>query len=321
MSVSPSSTSTCAAGMPELLGDDLRVGRLVPLPLALGAEPRRRLARRVHPDFGRVEHLDPEDVELLRRPGAHDLGEAADADAHQLAALALLGLLLPQRRVADVVHRLLQRPLVVAAVVLPAEHRLVRELVRRDEVLHPQLGGIHLELLRQHVDHALDRVHGFGDAERAAVRDPARRLVRVHAVHLRERVLQVVRAGADREQAGRKLRRVGRGIRIAVIRHRLDPQRRHRPVLLRRELRLDVIVAREGIGLEVLHPILDPLHRLADDDRGGDGDDVARYTGTLPPNPPPMSGEMIRIFSSDNPTCPATSATTVRIACGACVVM
>ena len=30
---------------------------------------------------------------------------------------------------------------------------------------------------------------------------------------------------------------------------------------------------------------------------------------------------MIRIFSSERPTCPATSAKTVRIACGACVVM
>ena len=30
---------------------------------------------------------------------------------------------------------------------------------------------------------------------------------------------------------------------------------------------------------------------------------------------------MIRIFSSDSPTWPATSANTVRIACGACVVI
>ena len=34
-----------------------------------------------------------------------------------------------------------------------------------------------------------------------------------------------------------------------------------------------------------------------------------------------MSGETMRIFSSERPTCPATSAKTVRIACGACVVM
>src|SRR6266516_1531461 len=42
------------------------------------------------------------------------------------------------------------------------------------------------------------------------------------------------------------------------------------------------------------------------------------YTGTLLPNPPPMSGEMIRMFSSGSP---ATSANTVRMACGACEVI
>src|SRR6185436_17149584 len=45
------------------------------------------------------------------------------------------------------------------------------------------------------------------------------------------------------------------------------------------------------------------------------------YAGTLPPKPPPISGEIIRIFSSDNPRCPVISATTVRIACGACEVI
>ena len=124
----------------QLLGDDLRVGRLVPLPLRLGAEARDRLAGGVDADLRRVEHLDAQDVEVLRRPGADDLDEAADADAHQLAARALLRLLLAQIGVADHVHRLLQRARVVAAVVLPAQRRLVRELVGADEVLHAQLG-------------------------------------------------------------------------------------------------------------------------------------------------------------------------------------
>ncbi len=184
--------------------------------------------------------------------------------------------------VADDVHRLLERRRVVAAVVFPAERRLVRELVRRDEVLHSQLRRIHLQLLRQDVRHSLDRVHGLGDAEGAAVRDAARRLVRVDAVHLGERVLQVVGAGADREQAGRELRRVGRRVRVAVIGHRLDLERGHRAVLLRAQRRLHVVVAREGVGLQVLHPVLDPLDRLADDDRGRHRDDVARIDGHLP---------------------------------------
>src|SRR5690606_1420731 len=81
-------------GDAQLFGHDLRVGRLVALALALGAEARDRLARRVDADLARVEHLEAQDVEVLRWPGADDLGEARDADAHQLAARALLRLLL-----------------------------------------------------------------------------------------------------------------------------------------------------------------------------------------------------------------------------------
>src|SRR5690606_37101198 len=103
----------------QLFGHDLRVRRLVALPLALGAEARDRLARRVDADLARVEHLEAQDVEVLRWPRAHDLREARDADAHQLAARALLRLLLPQLGVADLLEREVERAGVVAAVVLP----------------------------------------------------------------------------------------------------------------------------------------------------------------------------------------------------------
>ncbi len=42
------------------------------------------------------------------------------------------------------------------------------------------------------------------------------------------------------------------------------------------------------------------------------------YTGTLLPNPPPMSGETIRIICSGSS---ATRATAARMMCGAWVVM
>ena len=45
------------------------------------------------PDLGAVEHLDTENVEMLRRSGADDFDECGQADAHQLAARALLRLL------------------------------------------------------------------------------------------------------------------------------------------------------------------------------------------------------------------------------------
>ena len=53
------------------------------------------------PDLARVEHLEPEDVERVGGPGADNLREARNPDAHELAALPFRGLLLPQRVVAD----------------------------------------------------------------------------------------------------------------------------------------------------------------------------------------------------------------------------
>ena len=129
--------------------------------------------------------------------------------------------------------------------------------------------------MRHDVDHALDRVHGLGHAERAAVGDAARRLVGVDAVDLDVRGLEVVGAGADVEEPGRELRRIGGGVGVAVIGEGLDAERGERAVLLRRQLGGDVVVAGEGVGLQVLHAILDPLDRLAGQDRGGHRDDVA----------------------------------------------
>ena len=124
----------------QLLGDDLGERRLVALALRLDADPGEDLARRVDPDLARVEHLQAEDVEVVGRPGADDLRERADADAHQLAALARFSACSRRRSVvADHVHRQLERGRVVARVVLPAGRRLVRELVGLDEVLHPEL--------------------------------------------------------------------------------------------------------------------------------------------------------------------------------------
>jgi len=121
-----------------------------------------------------------------------DLGEAADPDAHELAALALLELLLAEAGVVDHLHGLLERRSVVAGVVLPAGRGLVGELILPDEVLHPELGRVLADVVGEDVDHPLDGVSGLGDPERAAVGDASRRLVRVDAVDLHERVREVV---------------------------------------------------------------------------------------------------------------------------------
>ena len=69
------------------------------------------------------------------------------------------------------------RPRVVARVVEEAGRRLVRELLRPDEVLEPEPGRVGPELVRGRLDEPLDQVRGLGDAERAPVGDAAGRLV------------------------------------------------------------------------------------------------------------------------------------------------
>ena len=73
----------------ERRGQYLREHCLVALALGLDADPDDRGAGGMDPDLGGIEHLDADDVEVVGRPGAHDLRERRDADAHQLAAGAL----------------------------------------------------------------------------------------------------------------------------------------------------------------------------------------------------------------------------------------
>ncbi len=218
-------------------------------------------------------------------PGPDDLGERADADAHELAALALLGLLLAQVVVADRLEGQLEGARIVARVVLPAGRRLVRELLGLDEVLHPELRRVLADLVGQHVDDALDGMDRLGHPERAAIGDAAGRLVGVDPVDLDEGVLEVVRAGDDVEQPGRVLGRIGGGVRVAVVGDGLDLHRLDLAGLVRADLDVDVVVTGERVRLQVLRAILDPLDRLADEERRGDRQDVARVDRHLAAEP------------------------------------
>src|SRR4029453_4376320 len=153
---------------------------LVRLALALGAEPGDRAAGRMDPDLAGVEHADAQDVAVPGRPRTNDLSEEGDADAHQLPPRPLLRLLFAQTGIVDRGHRLAHRGDVIARVVFPAERRVIGELLRLDEVLQPELGGVDPELVRQHVDYPLDQVGRLGHPERAAVGDAARRFVGVY---------------------------------------------------------------------------------------------------------------------------------------------
>ena len=183
------------------------------------------------------------------------------------------------RAQALVVHRLqhlVERGVVVAAVQRPAEAGGVGELLGLDEIAAPDLGLVDAELLRQHVDHALDQVDRLGHAQRAAIGHAARRLVGEHRVHPAIGVRDLVRAGADGEQAGRELGRRHVRVERAVVRERREAQALDAPVLVGGQLAHAVVVAREAGGRDVVDARLDPLHRHAGDDRGDDGHHVAR---------------------------------------------
>ena len=188
---------------------------------------------------------------------------------------APLRLLAAQLVVPGELHRLAQRGRIVAGVVLPAGRRRVRELLGAQQVLHPQLGGVHAELVGETVDDALDQVHGLGDAERAGVGDAARRLVGVDAGDLAVGRAVVVRAGEDVEEPGRVLRRLGGGVERPVVGDDVDADAEDLAVAGRRDLAVHVVVAGEAGGHQVGAAVLHPLHRALGDDRPDDGEHVA----------------------------------------------
>ena len=214
-----------------------------------GSAPRAapRPCRSGGPAARAVGHAEAEDVHVLARAGADGLGEERDADAHQLAALALLRLLAAQLVVAgDAPCAMRMAALVVAGVVHPAGLGRVRELLGLEEVLQPQLGRVHLQLVGQAVDHPLDEVDRLGDPERAGVGDAAGRLVGVDARDVAVGGLEVVAAGEDAEEAGRVLGRLRGAVERAVVGQHVGAQREDLAVLGRRDLAVHDVVAGEA---------------------------------------------------------------------------
>ena len=277
------------------------------MPLSLGdrADLQDRLARRMDPQLGAVVHLDADDVVVLVRPRADDLGERGHPHAPELPVGALRLLLLAQIGVADLVQRDVHRRLVVARVVLEPRGRVVRELLGLDEVLPAELGWIHVELVRGVLHQTLDQVRGLGDAERAPVRDATGRLVGVGALGGHVHGREVVGAAHDVEQPDLELRGLGVGVERAFVRQERRSESQHRAVGLQRHLAVHVVVAREPRRDQVLAAVLDPLDRLPQQERSRGRHDVARDTpapccrsrrrgrgrsrGSSPPGDPPRA--------------------------------
>ncbi len=107
--------------------------------------------------------------------------------------------------------------------------------------------------------------------------------------------------------------------RVAVVGERLDLEAGDLAVLRGRQLGMDVVVAGERVGLQVLRAVLDPLDRLADGQAGDDREDVARVDRHLAAEPAAdvvgHDPDVLLRAGRD------TSASTVRMACGAWLVM
>ena len=184
--------------------------------------------------------------------------------------------------VAELLERQVHGRLVVARVVLEAGGRLVGKLLRLDEVLLAEVGRVDPDLVRRRLDQALDQVRGLRDAERAAVGDAARRLVRVGAGRLDVRGGDVVGAGDDVEEARLADGRLRVGEERAVVGEHLHAQAGDLPAL-ERQLAVHVVVAGEARRDEVSGAVLHPLDRPSDEERRGRGDDVAGVDRHLVP--------------------------------------
>src|ERR1700721_2401588 len=101
VSVSPSSTTMSSAGIPTSWPPTWAQVVSGPGPWSPAAGPDDGLARHVHLEVGRVEHLDAEDVVLAAVARAERLGHGGDPEAEQPAPLTSLGLLAPEILVAD----------------------------------------------------------------------------------------------------------------------------------------------------------------------------------------------------------------------------
>ena len=104
---------------------------------------------------------------------------------------------------------------------------------------------------------------------------PPGRLVRVRALGRDVRRRQVVGPAHDVEQPDLELRRLRVGVERALVGQQRRPQAEHGPVALERQLAVHVVVAGEPGRDQVLGAVLDPLHRVAEQQRRRRGHHVA----------------------------------------------
>jgi hypothetical protein len=223
----------------ELLGDELGIGGLVPLPARLRADQNGDVAIGIERDLGG----------LVGAHAAANLDIARQANAADepllLCELGALGKFLPARNL----HRALHMRGEVTGVVDLVGRGLVGHLLRRDEVLAPDRIRRHAEFSRSSVGQTFDHVSCFRASGAAISVD--RHGVGEHRADAAVKGLDVIEA---RQHAGAAMRDVGpegREIR-AHVSHQVDIHAEEFAVLGERHARHRDVVAALRIAHEMV---------------------------------------------------------------------
>ena len=201
-------------------------------------------------------------VDILVRRAAGRLDVIGDAQPAQPAAPFALAPARVEARPVGACQRMIERLGEVAAVDLEAEGVGHGHRFRWHHVAPAEIGAVEAGLPRRRIDQTLDDVDGLGEARPA--RYPDRRGVgddrhdvqrdRGDAVHgaLQMDVLERLHAAAGAGHVGTEIGDTG------------DPERQELALVVERQRRLGLHVARGMVGQEHFAAARDPLHRPAD---------------------------------------------------------
>ena len=266
-------------GNAEAVGDQLREGRLVALPMGVGARENLHRADRVDANFRAFPKADAGAQRAHGRRGrdAAGLDIGGNADAAQQSLAGGFGLALVDVGVVRQLQRLVEGLRIVAAIVAHDDGRLVRELGH--EVLAAELGGVAADFARGDFHQPLHHEGRLRTARAAIGVD--RRGVGVDPVHFRIDGGDIVLARQQRRiEIGRHGRREGGEI-GAEIGGRLHPQAQDLARLVHGELRMGDMVAAMGVAEEGLRTVAGPFDGTAHLLGGPDADGLLRINEDL----------------------------------------
>ena len=244
----------------EVVGQHLRDHRVLALALQRETDAHGDLAAHVDVHRRALGHADAAHADDGVGVPVEDAGldRGHDADAEVASLRERLGLLRAQRLVVADLEHLVQRRFVFPAVVLLSARDRVGELVRRDEVLAPDLRRVDTQAAGRDVHQLF---------EHEVVRRWPHPAIRALGELVRGDDRQVVLRCRDRvaaDERGHRLRRrcrreaFGRG---AEVIEQLHLEARDGAVRLDRDRRLVVAVPRlAAAGEQVLHAVFRPLH-------------------------------------------------------------